>query len=805
MEKNGIKPAKIAMIFTALYILFYYLWIIIFKDNKSYLVIGGNFFQTVAPIIAGIWGLAHFKKINGKLKYFWLLSSTASICYAIGMFIYTVDQVFFGIVGAYAGISDIFWLLSIFVYMIALIFVNSIRNAPSKMVQFIFDIIIVMVVATSISWHFIIKPILNYSLDQGILYTIVYVSYPIGNLAILFAVLYLFYSSKNILSRKVFLLNIVGFSILLYANMIYMYLVVNNTYYTGSLYDPLWSLAILLLGLASFYSLEEAESVSTSIENLSPDGHLRDFLSIKLILPYLSVIIIFVFMIFSSSLELNSIVIGSILSTLLIIIRQVFTLVQNNGLLRQTQVLNKHLELIVDQRTNELYLKNQQLKETITKVEYIAYHDSLTLLTNRRGFEKQALLAIEEARYIQSALAIFFIDLDRFKFINDTLGHSVGDLLLKKVALILQENVGPGNIVSRQGGDEFMILLKNITKEETEYLAKKILTELENPINIHDNELFITSSIGISMYPKDGEHFDTLIKRADTSMYSAKEMGKNCYKFFDDSMDEHIETKVILETSLRKAFERNELMVYYQPKLDLHSNTIIGVEALLRWKHKKYGFISPTTFIPIAEEIGLIIRLGDWVLREACLQLKKWQNQSGTAFVVSVNVSTIQFLQKDFVKKVEMVLSETLLDPQYLELEITESTMMDTEEVVSILVQLKQLGIKISVDDFGSGYSSLSHIKKLPIDTLKIDKTFIEEIDSELNDVAIVSTIITLAKNLNLKVIAEGVENEMQLEILKDKGCDQIQGYYLSPPIPVHQFNESFLNKIESTVIFHHI
>lgn len=501
-------------------------------------------------------------------------------------------------------------------------------------------------------------------------------------------------------------------------------------------------------------------------------------------------------MIFQGNLAINSLVIGSIASTLLIIIRQILTLVQNSELIFETKELNRELEIKVKQRTKEIIEKNQELEESIRKIEYIAYHDSLTSLSNRRYFEEKIESAIQETNQLNSRFAIMFIDLDRFKFINDTLGHHTGDLLLVSVSNLLKNIVGKDNVVSRQGGDEFMILVRNTTKEEAERLAEQIINELQKPISINGNELFITSSIGISLYPDHGSSLNSLIKRADTSMYSAKEQGKNRYQTFNVSMDDHITLKVNLENGLRKAIELNELSIAYQPKLELRTNEIIGVEALLRWKHSEYGNISPSTFIPLAEETGLILKLGEWVLREACLQLKKWEDEGVEHLGVSVNVSTIQFIQKDFVEKVEAILKDTLADPVYLELEITESSTMDTELVISKLKRLKQLGIKISIDDFGSGYSSLSHIKNLPIDILKIDKSFINDIENDQSNQAIVSTILALATNLNLKTIAEGVENERQYQILKEKGCDQIQGYFISKPVPVTEVSKLLHYKV---------
>jgi diguanylate cyclase len=802
MERGVKNPGQIAIIFITLYILSNYCFNFFYKDNVRLLLVGGSIFNTVAPILTGIWLLRPYYRMVQRFRYFWLFASHASFSYAIGNIVEVVDRSFSR---DYAVLANVFWLVSILLGLIALIFANSFSFNSSKigMVQFIFDILIVMVVVISVSWNVIIQPIVTASNDEGLLITLFNLSYPIGNLAMLFAVLSLYYSSMSVFPKKLLMLEIIGFLILFFANMNYLYVMVNGLYQEGSWYEPLFSISLFFIGLSSFYYDEVKEPYTFEKEQDRNKSKFRSLLSLKLMLPYLGVLLVFSLMIIYEYLEINGLVVGSIIATFLIIIRQILTLLQNNDLLKQTRVLNKLLELKVNQRTQELNNKNLELEQTIKKVEFIAYHDSLTLLTNRRYFEEKLMEAMEENKFENRELAILFIDLDRFKFINDTLGHSVGDLLLQKVGQILQNNVGEGNIVSRQGGDEFMILLKNISKQETELVAKSIVSNIENTININGKEIYITSSIGISMFPQNGSEVDTLIKRADIAMYIAKENGKNRYQFFDKSMDENITAKVNLENGLRRAIDLNELLIHYQPKLDCHSNTITGVEALLRWKNREYGYIPPSTFIPLAEETGLIDKIGEWVLREACLQLKKWNRQGLKSFYISVNVSTIQFLQKGFIEKVRFILNETEIDPRYLELEITESAMMDSNQVIPILEQLRKMGIKISVDDFGSGYSSLGHLNKLPIDILKIDRMFIDAIGKKENDIAILSTIITLARSLNLTVIAEGVETELQFNILRERGCDLIQGFYISKPLSVNAFDEEIIrnNKVELDLV----
>jgi diguanylate cyclase (GGDEF)-like protein/PAS domain S-box-containing protein len=422
------------------------------------------------------------------------------------------------------------------------------------------------------------------------------------------------------------------------------------------------------------------------------------------------------------------------------------------------------------------------------KINHMAFHDSLTGLANRRLFKKKFEDTLIHARESQSELGLLFLDLDRFKVVNDSLGHSMGDLLLQKVAHRLKFSMDSNSIICRQGGDEFLILLKEVSLDETVQTANRIIKSLSKPIRLHEHEVVITPSIGISRYPAHGDDPDTLIKNADIAMYEAKRKGKNNYQIYQVSQEKVSNDQLVLEQYLRKALEYNELVLHYQPQLDLMTNEMSGVEALIRWKHPKLGFISPSHFIPLAEETGLIVPIGEWVLRTACENNKAWQDAGIPPMVVSVNLSIRQFFQPDLISVISKILEETGLEPGYLELEITESMTMNIDLAISILQKLKQLGVKIAIDDFGTGYSSLNYLKKLPIDRLKIDQSFVRDIEKDSNDSDIVATIITMGHNLKMKVIAEGVEVEEQLQFLKEQNCDEVQGYLFSKPITAEDF-----------------
>ena len=422
-------------------------------------------------------------------------------------------------------------------------------------------------------------------------------------------------------------------------------------------------------------------------------------------------------------------------------------------------------------------------KRNEKKINQMVYLDPLTGLPNRLLLNDRLSLAMDQAAQNKHSLSIMFIDLDRFKYINDTLGHAVGDQLLIEVAKRIQSLLGKHDTLSRQGGDEFIVLLPQTNAVEVTKRAKAIVDALNQSLIVEDQELYITPSIGISMYPTDGKDIDTLIKNADTAMYQVKERGKNNFQFYTLKMNEAVSRRMMVEVGLRKALERNEFTIAYQPQIEVNSNKIIGAEALLRWNHPEWGNISPAEFIPIAEETGLILQIGEWVLKEACLQNKEWQDQGYKPLRVAVNISSRQFQQSDLLDRIKNILKETRLAAHYLELELTESIIQDSKHAVGKMQQLKDMGIHLSIDDFGTGYSSLNYLKTFPIHTLKIDQSFTRNIYADPKDASLVETIITMAHNLNLKVIAEGVETEEQLQFLQQKQCNEAQGYYFSRPI----------------------
>ncbi|MEG9295803.1 EAL domain-containing protein [Mangrovibacillus sp. Mu-81] len=412
-----------------------------------------------------------------------------------------------------------------------------------------------------------------------------------------------------------------------------------------------------------------------------------------------------------------------------------------------------------------------------------AFHDYLTGLPNRYKMENRLQEEIDHAGFLNEKLAVLFIDLDRFKIVNDSMGHHIGDLLLKQVALRLKEISSSENLLFRQSGDEFIMILPNANIHTTEEAAKAIQETLAAPFMINHYELYCSPSIGISLFPEDGKTVDELIKHADFAMYQAKKSVNKTFQFFSSSQLDEKVNPLKMEIELHKALDRRELVLYYQPKLSLKTGMILGFEALMRWDHKEWGMISPGTFIPIAEDSGLIIPIGEWALYEACRQNMEWHKQ-GMKTTVSVNLSPRQFSQTNLVKIVENVLINTGLPAKYLELEITESMTADLNRAIKTLQKLKMLGVKISIDDFGTGFSSLNYLKRFPVDTLKIDQSFVRELHNHPNDETIVKTIISMAHHLNLNVVAEGIETQEQLVFLQQHLCDEGQGFLFCRPLP---------------------
>ena len=448
---------------------------------------------------------------------------------------------------------------------------------------------------------------------------------------------------------------------------------------------------------------------------------------------------------------------------------------------------------------NELDRKHaeQELRQSEERLQHLAHYDHLTHLPNRVLFLDRLEQALARARWHKRIVAVLFVNLDRFKVINDTVGHPIGDRVLKVIAERLNAAVREGDTVARLGGDEFAVALADLAEaHDVPRVAEKIIAALHPPMVIDEREFFVTASIGVSLHPGDGDDAETLLRNADIAMYRAKEKGKNNFQFYSPAMNAEAPKRLALETDLRRALERREYLLHYQPKVDLATGRVAGMEALLRWQHPKQGLISPLDFIPLLEETGLIVPVGEWVLRSACAQNKSWQEAGHAPLRVAVNLSARQFKQTGLVETVRVVLAETGLDPRFLELELTESILLEhTGESLATLRKFHDMGIHLALDDFGTGYSSLSYLKRFPIDSLKIDRSFVRDITTNPDDATIARTVIAMAHNLRMMAVAEGVETQEQLEFLRAHQCDQMQGYYFSRPLTAEVFAQLLADK----------
>jgi diguanylate cyclase (GGDEF)-like protein/PAS domain S-box-containing protein len=441
--------------------------------------------------------------------------------------------------------------------------------------------------------------------------------------------------------------------------------------------------------------------------------------------------------------------------------------------------------------------ERKRYEETI---KFQAFYDSLTGLPNRALLKERISIEMSHCKQMKQKLAVMFLDLDRFKLINDTLGHDVGDKMLKEIALRLKNCVRQDDTIARIGGDEFVALLPGLVHEENVVqVASKILEAIRQPILIDNHELYLTISIGIAIYPEDGENDEALLTNADVAMYRAKEDGKNSFQLYTPALNEKALERLALENSLRRALEYNEFVVHYQPKVDGKTEEVVGMEALIRWQHPNWGLVPPLRFIPIAEETGLIKPIGEWVLRTACTHNKSLQNAGFPPLTIAVNLSSRQFELQDLTNVVSKILEETGLAAEYLELEITESIAMQSiDHTLKTISQLREMGVKFSIDDFGTGYSSLSQLNNFSVNKLKIDKSFVEKVDGNKDNSIIASSVLALGKSLELTVVAEGVETEEQVNFFKTNNCDEMQGYFFGKPMTNEDFLKYYTEKLKN-------
>lgn len=720
-------------------------WRIFFRENAWVAGLGITILQTLALIFNSYYLYKASKKDMTRFRYFWRLLSAGTLMHLSGNVIWLFPQILSG-QPVNSSVEFIFWLIAYVVYLAALIYRVWASDRASFKNYYHFNITVFMVMLSSVIVYYLVDSAWEYT-SYSVVMTLVTLAYPLINLSSFFMIAILYYLIQKNRENNRILFLITGFSFTISADYVYTYLEMNGSYYPGSIPDYLWLIGLWLIGLSGYYLKKENEQ---HLFNISKPVKHADMM-----MPYIVTLILIVLVIDSYQWQFNALSLGAVIIVCMIIGRQVYVLRQND--------------------------------ELIEEYSYLAHHDSLTGLKNRVSFKNE--LDAEMSNRKDGEIALLMIDLDRFKVVNDTLGHQAGDLLLKKIANRLLQIMESGMQVFRLGGDEFAVIISRPMDDVCERIANKILLILQEPFSVDGHDITLTTSIGVSTYPENGKTYEELFRFADTAMYLAKDNGKNGFEFFNDQLNQIMERRLIIETDMQKGLNEGQFTLHYQPKIDLRTRQIIGMEALLRWQHPELGEISPVEFIPIAEETGHIIGIGEWVIREACKQNKRWQRKGLPFIPVAVNVSVKQFQSGKLLSYIKKVLQETGMEAKYLELEVTESIMQDIHQSSPILHDLREMKISISIDDFGTGYSSLHIIQKLPVDTIKLDKSFIAEIE-EPSQLAFVKSLIALGESLDLAVVAEGVETESQVNKLLDSQCRIGQGYLFSRPVPADAFEE---------------
>lgn len=727
-------------------------WNSIFSNQEWIRLIGVNGIQLLVGVLSFIWLFQAYIRSTGRNRNFWLLLSLGLLFSFTGNFIWLYFQVTYKVL--YSNeFSSVFWVLSYLTFLLALMNRTKLIGFTFSSRTYTFNLIIYMLTASAITYHFLIQPFLM-ATEASFFNLLLTIGYQLVDLGILFFSIVLYYRIQSKKEERVFLFVIAGLLLQVTADSLSAFLSIEESYHPGSFLDLMWISALLLIGCAAYYHKESLAQENERQENNSEQK--------RSTLPYVSIVSLLVLGLFSNSWHFNALSIGLLIAFLLVLGHQFI-------------VIRKNSKLMAD-------------------LSYAAYYDSLTGLANRVSFIENMKKIIDKTTIDQ--IAFLLIDLDRFKLINDTLGHHIGDEILKKTAIRLKNSLPAATEIYRLGGDEFVITLPHATERTAAETAKQILASFQQPFPVRSHEINVTTSIGISLFPGHGTTSEDLLKNADAAMYLSKEKGKNIFSFYNAELNKNMMRKMDIENHLVKALELNQLSLCYQPKVNLETQGIVGMEALLRWKHPEMGWISPVEFIPIAEETGQIVSIGKWVLEEACRQNKLWQNQGLPSLKVSVNVSVLQFQNGKFINTVKSILKKTQLPPEFLELEITESIMQNIEESIQVIEKLGKLGVKTSIDDFGTGYSSLHILQKIPIDTLKIDKAFIDELDEDRKH-PMVKAIIDLALNLGLNIVAEGIENTNQMKSLQVLGCPVGQGYLFSKPLNSSEFEKL----IQATII----
>jgi diguanylate cyclase len=718
-------------------------------------------FSFVVLLMAGL------KAEGARYRRFWLYLSAGSLFYFMAMSVWCWYVWIAGIEPPIPSVADFLWNGQTFMFLIAIFQLMAAGNNMIPRIRYGFDTMLLMLILALMSWEFLIEPYHNVLLENGSwLRLLSSAIYPVSDLAITCVLLMILNAYRLLFPIRIQILIAAGFLSLVIADTVYFFLIASDSYQIGHWVDALYSSALLILGLAAVYAQDSGHSKDSCLFEMSPDTN--GFWRLRFLFPNLCMVLLVVLIAHHlKSFDIS--VAGSLIVLLLIVIRQVMVVFENRELMNQQAALWK-------------------------EAEFLARHDSLSMLPNRRYFENRLNDEIlKSARVKEKLFAVLFLDLDRFKIVNDSLGHVVGDQLILAVAERLRGLSDERHFVARLGGDEYTFLITNLRSiGELESFMDNLHRTIEANYHIGSHTISISTSIGASVCPTHGMNATDLMKRADLAMYKAKSMGTGKGLIFTHAMEREYAEKAVMEQELHNALERSEFSLHYQPQVRAYDGRMIGIEALIRWKSDT-GFISPGEFIPLAEETGIILPIGEWVLRTACLQSKEWMDEGVDPFCLSVNVSPLQFEQGNFVQRVREILAETGFPPHLLILEITENiAIRDGEDTIARLIALKKTGVQISMDDFGTGYSSLHYLQRFRVDGLKIAQSFISGITDTREQGAIVKAILAMASSLQLTVVAEGVETEAQYMFLKEQGCDVIQGYYFYKPMPAEDMKTVF-------------
>lgn len=716
-----------------------------------------NTIQLTVGIVSTFWIIRLYKNPATLLKIFWLFLSMGTGLSFIGTLVWIIDLTITKQAFEAPPLSYFLWALCYICYFIALLYRLRRASIQFANMTYFFNTMIYMIAAISISYYYLLYPL--YRIEEHSLGKITYtVIFQIADLGILFFIITLFYLIQFNKKNKSLNYLIIGLFLQILGDMLFAQMMISENYQSGKFVDFVWTIALLFIGCSAYFYKDEQK---TAFELGTPffSTMKREFL-----FPYLSILVLSVLMMESYDWSLNALSFGWIMIFLLTIVRQGITTSKNNKLVSQ---LNE-----------------------------VAYTDILTNLGNRAAFLKETQYAMDSR---QQDFTFILLQVERLKMFNDVFGHQVGEQLIKEVSNRLKHTIGMNVKLYRFTEDEFMIVSSNKSTADILLLNESIFDVLQPTFKTSDFELNIIGHIGITHYPKQSISLEKVQQHTAEALYQAKQYANYSFVIYNNEMESNLLRKLEMEAHLKNAIKNNQLSVYYHPKVDLASGCMVGMEALLRWEHPKFGWISPAEFIPLAEETGLINEIGEWVLYTAAHHNKQLQRLGFKPLLVSVNVSALQFQNPNFCNMVGEVITKTKLDPEWLELEITESIVQNIKESFNILQKIKSMGIKISIDDFGTGYSSLNVLEQLPIDTLKIDKSFIDRI-SYSNPSPMVKAIIELALNLQLNVVAEGIETVEQKEILYRNGCMIGQGYLFSRPVDYYTFVDFLTSYAQSNV-----